>query len=346
MSSQAPDTSFPPGPSAKIVNGHVEIHFSEEKGWGQPQFVKDPYLRIHGLSPSLNYGQQAYEGMKAIRDIRGHIRVFRPEHHGLRLGRSAAFISIPQVPVDLFCEAVNLVVSQNAEFVPPYGSGATMYIRPVVIGLSSMLAPAPPKDYLFYIYVQPIAPYQGITALDAVFLEEYDRAAPKGTGAVKLGGNYAPLMRWTDLAKREGYGLILHLDSKTNSRIEEFSTSGFVGIKDQADGQIVLVTSNSPNVIASTTAESVMQIARNLGWKISYSELSDFREVFAAGTAAGLVPVRSITRKSTGEKFTFDSGDGEGGPDCLRLREKLTAILQGDEADIYDWCRVVTQDKD
>ncbi|KAI5201818.1 hypothetical protein E4T39_05062 [Aureobasidium subglaciale] len=297
---------------------------------------------------------------RAIRDIRGHTRVFHPEHHGLRFVRSAAFISIPQVPVDLFCEAVNLVDSQNAEFVPPYGSGATMYIRPVVIGLSSMPAPAPPKDYLFYIYVQPIAPYQGITAMDAVFLEEYDRAAPKGTGAVKPGGNYAPLMRWTDLTKKEGYGLILHLDSKTNSWIEEFSTSGFVGIKDQADGQIVLVTSNSPNVIASTTAESVMQIARSLEWKVErreasswstpdhilYSELSDFREVFAAGTTAGLVPVRSITRKSTGEEFTFDSGNGEGRPDCLRLREKLTAILQGDEADIYDWCRVVAQDKD
>jgi branched-chain amino acid aminotransferase len=317
---------------------------------------------------------------QAVRDARGDIRVFRPEHHGLRLGRSAAFISIPQVPVDLFCKAINLAVSQNAEFVPPYGSGGTMYIRPVIIGLSSMLAPAPPKNYLFYIYVQPIAPYQGVMALDAVFLEEYDRAAPKGTGAVKLGGNYAPLMRWTDLAKKEGYGLIIHLDSKTNSQIEEFSTSGFIGIKDQTGDQTVLVTSNSPNVIASTTAESVMHIARSLGWKVErrevssprnldrgskpqfileltyydtannyqifYSELYDFREVIAAGTAAGLVPVRSITRKSTGEKFLFESGNGEGGPDCLRLRAKLIAILQGDEADIFDWCQVVKQDKD
>ncbi|KAF2702914.1 branched-chain amino acid aminotransferase [Pleomassaria siparia CBS 279.74] len=278
--------AFPPPPTDKIsdwanlslaanheVNGHVEVLYrgGSSSSWGKPRFVKDPYLRIHGLSPSLNYGQQAYEGMKAYRDVEGQVRLFRPRDHAARLARSAAFVSIPSLPEDAFIHSVHLAVSHNAEFVPPHNSGAAMYIRPILIGLSPQLAPIPPSDFLFCIYVQPLSPYLGRTALDAVVLDDFDRAAPRGVGSAKVGGNYAPVMRWSAATKAEGFGLILHLDSETHTKVEEFSTSGFLGIVER-NRQVSLVVSNSTNIITSITTDSVTQIAASLGWNVERRE--------------------------------------------------------------------------
>ena len=169
--------------------------------------------------------------------------------------------------MELFQRCANLAVWLNAEFVPPAGSGAALYIRPVIIGLSASLVPSPPKEYLFFIYVQPLAPYLGTGSLSALLLEEYDRAAPKGTGGVKIGGNYAPVMRWSAKAKENGYGILLHLDSKTRTAVDEFSTAAFIGILERRD-QITMVISDSDGIIPSVTADSAAKVAKDLGWNV------------------------------------------------------------------------------
>lgn len=151
---------------------------------------------------------------------------------------------------------------------PPASSGAALYIRPVIIGLSPTLIPSTPTEYLFFIFVQPLAPYLGPGSLKALVLDEYDRAAPRGTGGVKLGGNYAPVIRWSAKAKREGFGILLHLDSGTRAAIDEFSTAAFMGIIEQAGGRVTLVISDSESIIESITADSAARIARELGWDV------------------------------------------------------------------------------
>lgn len=332
-----------------IVNGHVESRFSIHTGeWSPPVFVKDPYLRVHGLSPAFNYGQQAYEGLKAYRSAKNDILLFRPSFHARRLANSSATVSIPPIPEPLFEQCVRTAVANNAEFVPPHSSGGTLYIRPVVFGSSPHFGLTPPPEYLFCIYVQPFGTYHGIAPLDALILEEYDRAAPRGTGNAKVGGNYAPVIRWTEKARKEGFPVTLHLDSQTRTEIEEFSTSGFVGVKKDKDGKVLLVLPDSKNIIDSVTSNSVVHIAKSLGWEvqirsIKYQELPEFSEVLACGTAAALVPIRSITCKSAEDKFEYESSaDGKAaGPVCEQLYKHLNGVQRGDVLDEWNWCQEV-----
>src|SRR5207247_641149 len=154
-------------------------------------------------------------------------------------------------------------------------------------------------------------------------MEDFDRTAPRGTGHAKVGGNYAPVMRWSRAARAEGYFMTLHLDSATQSEIDEFSTSGFIGVKSKPDGNITIAVPDNKNVIASVTSDSCVKIAEKLGWnvekrRIPYAELADFDEVLAVGTAANVLPIKSISRKSTGDKFVY-SADGKPGPCAVEL---------------------------
>ena len=260
----------PPQPTSRLtssVNGHIESHYSVKTGeWSVPTYVTDPFLRLHGMAPALNYGQQAYEGMKAFRSPDDTITIFRPQKNAARLAHSAAFISIPPVPEKLFLECVHTAVSLNATYVPPHETGAAMYIRPLIFGSSAQLGLNPPEEYTFCVYVLPVGVYHGVHPVKALILEDYDRSAPDGTGSAKVGGNYAPVLRWSERAGKEGYGITLHLDSKTRSEIDEFSTSGFIGVKKDGDN-ITLVVPDSKNVIASVTSDSCIEIAKSLGWK-------------------------------------------------------------------------------
>ena len=219
------------------------------------------------MAPGLNYGQQAYEGMKAFRapDDKS-ITIFRPTKNAARFAYSASFISVPPVPEKLFLECIHTAVSLNAEYVPPHYTGAAMYIRPLIFGSSAQLGLSPPEEYTFCVYVLPVGVYHGVHPVKALILEEFDRSAPNGTGSAKVGGNYAPVLRWSERAGKEGYGITLHLDSKTRSEIDEFSTSGFIGVK--KDGEdVTLVVPDSKCVIASVTSDSCLEIAKSLGWK-------------------------------------------------------------------------------
>ncbi|KAI5927837.1 aminotransferase [Camillea tinctor] len=376
-------TQFPPPPVNTIdwsnvgfrvreVNGHIESHYSQKTGkWTPLQFVADPFIRIHGMAPALNYGQQAYEGLKAFRTPSGDIQIFRPDRNALRMQHSADFISIPPVPAELFLDAVKAAVSLNAEFVPPHETGAAMYIRPQIYGSSAQLGLNPPEEYMFCVYVLPTGVYHGSHPVKALILDEFDRAAPNGTGSAKVGGNYAPVLRWSDKARNEGYGITLHLDSATHSEIDEFSTSGFIGAIVNGENDVTLVVPDSKNVIQSVTADSITEIGQSFGWKverrpIKYAELVQFSEVMAAGTAAALVPIRSITRRfdpaspqsisSTGshsrltadkdtEKVTYiPDANEDAGPICLRLLTQLKAIQLGKAKDDFNWCCAVTKE--
>jgi branched-chain amino acid aminotransferase len=235
--------------------------------WTAPTFITDPYLRLHGMAPGLNYGQQAYEGMKAFRAPDDTINIFRPQRNAARLAHSASFISIPPVPEELFMECVHAAVSLNAAYVPPHETGAAMYIRPLIFGSSAQLGLNPPEEYTFCVYVLPVGVYHGVHPVKALILEEFDRSAPDGTGSAKVGGNYAPVLRWSERARTEGYGITLHLDSKTRTEIDEFSTSGFIGVKKDGEN-VTVVVPDSKNVIQSVTSDSCLEIAESLGWKI------------------------------------------------------------------------------
>lgn len=301
------------------------------------------------MAPGLNYGVQCYEGMKAFRQPDGNITIFRPDQNALRMQWSAQFISIPPVPEEHFIECVNLAVSMNAEFVPPHETGAAMYIRPLLFGSSAQLGLNPPDEYTFVVFVMPTGVYHGVHAVDALILEDFDRSAPEGTGSAKIGGNYAPVLRHSEKARNKGYGITLHLDSKTRSEIDEFSTSGFLGVRKDGDKTTIAIP-DSKNVIKSVTAESACQIAKDMfGYnvekrRIDYSELPQFTEVIAAGTAASLVPIKSITLESNGDKFEYPVNEKlDPGPVCSQLLTTLKGIQQGKVKDQFGWNFKVTE---
>lgn len=312
--------------------------------------MKDPYLKIHGLASGLNYGQQSYEGIKAFRTPDDQIAIFRPSQNASRMATSASFISVPPLPNSHFLNCVHLATSLNAEFVPPHHTGAALYIRPLLFGSSPEIKLEPAVEYTFCVYVLPVGVYHGSHPVDALILEEFDRAAPRGTGAAKVGGNYAPVMQWSNKAKKEGFGITLHLDSQTRTVIDEFSTSGFVGVKEDG-GQYTVVVPDSKQVIKSVTSDSVCEIAKSLGWNvecrpITYGELSSFTEVMAAGTAAALLPIKSITMRSKNENILYRGGSDEYGPICLKLLTTLQGIQQGKIKDIFGWLEYVSEPKD
>lgn len=275
------------------------------------------------------------------------IAIFRPDMNGARMVHSAGFVAIPPVPKDVFLGACHKAVALNAEHVPPHRTGAAMYIRPLVFGSSAQLGLSPPEEYTFTVYVLPTGVYHGALAVDGLILEDFDRAAPEGTGSAKLGGNYGPVLKWSEKAKNDGFGITLHLDSKTRTVVDEFSTSGFVGIKKAGD-QYTLAVPNSKSVIKSVTSDSVCRIAESFGWKvecrpITYEELPTFEEVIAVGTAAALVPVKSIAMRSRNEKFTYQNGSSEPGPACVKLLNTLKSIQQGITKDEFGWLDLVKE---
>lgn len=315
-------------------------------------------MRIHGMAPALNYGQQAYEGLKAFRTPGDNaISIFRPDRNAARMQHSADVVSMPRVPVDMFVEAVKAAVALNAEFVPPHETGAAMYIRPQMYGSSAQLGLTAPEEYTFCVFVLPTGVYHGTHPVKALILDDFDRTAPKGTGNAKVGGNYAPVLRWSDGASKQGFGITLHLDSARHEEIDEFSTSGFIGVKRKSDDDITMVVPDSNCVIDSVTSDSIQEIARSYGWKvekrvIKYAELPEFTEVMAAGTAAALVPIRSITRRASkglpaGDKVTttdeaevvtyLPESQEEPGEFCVKLLSHLKGIQLGKEKDQFGW---------
>lgn len=326
----------------KPTNGHVQCRW-REGAWSMPEFVTNPMLNVHGLAPGLNYGQQCFEGLKAFRAENGEISIFRPGRNAKRMAYSAGYVSMPEVPEDLFLSCCRVAVAKNAEFVPPYQADASLYVRPLLFGSGAMLGLSPSPEYMFCVYVLPVGAYHGVQPVDALVLEDFDRSAPHGSGGYKVGGNYSPCYRHTASAVQQGFGITLHLDALTHTFVDEFSTSGFVGIR-YTNGQThTMVVPQSPNIIESVTTATIMQIAKDLGWTVEHrpvpwEEVSTFSEVIAAGTAALLLPIKSITRG--GEKLLL--GGHEPGPAVLKLTGMCKEYQMGALPDIHGWRELVT----
>ena len=319
------------------VNCH--IRYTWKNGvWSSPEFVKEPYINMHIGASCLHYGQECFEGIKAFRQKSGKIVIFRPDENAKRMYRTAQRCVMPPVPVEMFIDACKKVVAANEEYVPPYGTGGSMYLRPLLIGTGPQIGVAPADEYTFIVMVMPVGAYYkgGLKPVRAVILDNWDRAAPHGMGDVKVGGNYAASLFAHEKAKHDGWPVELYLDALTHKYVEEFATSNFLGIKE--DG--TYVTPDSTSVLPSVTNMSLKQCAADLGWKVEcrkipYEEIATFKEVAACGTAVVVTPVYEITR---GDEVISISSPDIVGPRTQKLYETVQGIQYGLIEDKHGWC--------
>ena len=319
------------------VNCHIRYVW-KDGAWGEPQMVKDPVITMHIGASCLHYGQECFEGLKVFRQKNGRVVAFRPEANAERMQRTAVRTCMPPVPTEMFMEALNLAVKKNADYIPPYGTGGSLYVRPLLIGSGAQIGVAPADTYTFVMLVTPAGAYYkgGLKPVRAVILDDYDRAAPLGMGDVKVGGNYAASIFAHEKAKHMGFPVELYLDAKSHTYVEEFATSNFLGIK--KDG--TYVTTDSRSVLPSVTNMTLRQICEDEGRKVEvrhvpYEELKEFAEVAACGTAVVVTPVWQIVR---GDE-TLTLGDSEkAGPVITDLFEKVQGIQYGELPDAHGWC--------
>lgn len=238
---------------------NVRSYFKDGQ-WSTPVADTSEYLNIHMAATCLHYGQEAFEGMKAFKGKDGKIRVFRMRDNALRLQSSCRGILMQELPVELFEEMVELAIKKNERFVPPYESGASLYIRPLLIGTSAQVGVRPATEYTFLIFVTPVGPYfkEGFKPTPMVILREYDRAAPQGTGTFKVGGNYAASLTAGNKASQLGYSAVLYLDAREKKYIDECGPANFFGIKDNT-----YITPKSESILPSITNKSLMQLAED-----------------------------------------------------------------------------------
>ena len=306
--------------------------------WDQGELVDSPYMTMHIAAACLHYGQAAFEGMKAFRCKDGKIRVFRPQENAKRMAATARRTCMAVVPEEMFLDAVARVIRANEDFVPPYGTGGSLYVRPLLIGSGAQIGVAPAQEYTFLVLVVPVGAYYkgGLQPVKAVILDDYDRAAPLGMGDVKVAGNYAASLYAHEYAKHEGYPVELYLDAKEHKYVEEFATSNFIGItKDNR-----YVTPDSRSILPSVTNSTLKQIAADLGMKVEvrpvpFEELASFSEIAACGTAVVVTPVCEIVRGSTVIKVGAESGCG---PVLQKLYETVQGIQYGELPDRHGWC--------
>lgn len=293
----------------------------------------------------MHYGQACFEGLKAFAHSDDSVYIFRPDENAKRMQSSCQRTLMPEVPTDMFIEACKEAVRDNIEYVPPYGSGGALYIRPLLFGSGPRIGLQPADEYTFLILVIPVGDYYkgGLSApVSGLLIEDFDRAAPRGVGSVKVAGNYAADLLPNTMAKKQGFPISLYLDAATQTLVEEFSTSNFVGINSQTNS---FVTPKSPSVLPSITNKSLMKIAEEEGMKVEtrdipVEELSEFDEVLAVGTAVVVTPVGSITRLSKdgkAQKYEFGEHCDEIGETTRRLYDKVRAIQNGEAEDKFGW---------
>lgn len=309
----------------------------KDGSWNEGELTEDNYLHIHEGSTALHYGQQCFEGLKAYRRKDGGINLFRPDENSKRMNRSAYRLRMPEVPEDFFLDAVKQVVKANQEYVPPYGSGATLYIRPLLIGVGENIGVSPAPEYIFTVFCMPVGPYfkGGLTPTNFI-VSDYDRAAPNGTGAAKVGGNYASSLLPGYEAHQRKFSDCIYLDPETHTKIEEVGSANFFGIT--ADNEFV--TPKSPSILPSITKYSLLHLAQHsLGLTpvegdVYLNELDRFVEAGACGTAAVISPIGGI---QNGEDFHVFYSETEVGPQTKALYDQLTGIQFGDIAAPTGW---------
>lgn len=321
---------------------NVRCYYRDGK-WGELEVSSSELINLHMASTCLHYGQESFEGLKVFKGKDGKARVFRMDENAKRMQSSCRGIMMPELPVDKFEEAVRKVVKLNERFIPPYESGASLYVRPLLIGLGAQVGVRPATEYLFIVFVTPVGPYfkDGFKPTPVVILRGYDRAAPLGTGTYKVGGNYAASLAAGEKAHELGYSAVLYLDAKEKKYVDECGPANFFGIKDNK-----YITPKSTSILPSITNKSLMQLAEDMGMtverrQIPEDELATFEEAAECGTAAVVTPIERIDDIDENKSYVF-SKDGKPGPVCEKLYHKLRAIQYGDEPDQYGWVTILS----
>jgi branched-chain amino acid aminotransferase len=310
--------------------------------WGKLEITSSESINIHMAATALHYGQEAFEGLKAYRGKDGKVRLFRLEENARRMAETARYILMAEVPEDLFREAIIQAVKLNEKYIPPYGTGATLYIRPLLIGSGPQVGVNPAKEYLFLVFATPVGAYfkDGFKPLNMMICRDFDRAAPLGTGHVKVGGNYAASLLSMEKAHTAGYSSAIYLDAKEKKYIDESGPANFFGIKDNT-----YITPKSQSILPSITNKSLIELAKSMGMKveirpIAVTELDSLEEAGACGTAAVITPIKNIADPEMGKTYAYCK-DNNPGPKSTALYKKLTAIQFGEEPDTFGWTTIV-----
>jgi branched-chain amino acid aminotransferase len=318
------------------TNCHIRYTW-RDGSWDDGTLSDSPYFNMHIAATALHYGQSAFEGLKAFQCKDGTTQIFRPQENAARIQMAAERVLMPDISESLFLEAVKKVVTANLDYVPPYGTGGALYIRPLLFGSGHEIGLTPASEYTFIVLVTPVGDYYsaGVKAIDGYVTEEFDRAAARGVGHVKVAGNYASSLLPKKLADEEGFPITLFLDSVEHKYIEEFGTSNFIGItKDNK-----YVTPKTSSILPSITNKSLMTLAKDMGMTVEqrsvpYAEINSFVEIGACGTAVVISPIKSLTKN--GEKIEIQKEIGFG-PKLGELYHKLTAIQRGELPDSHHW---------
>ncbi|QWT17668.1 branched-chain amino acid aminotransferase [Collinsella sp. zg1085] len=313
----------------------------KDGAWGAGELTRKHEITLSECAGIFHYCQEVFEGLKAYTTADGRIVTFRPDLNAQRMFDSAERLEMPPYPLDSFVEAVEQVVAANASWVPPFGSGASLYVRPFMIGSGDVIGVAPAPEYHFHILTTPVGPYfKGGLKPIKLRIAEYDRAAPHGTGSIKAGLNYAMSLKSTMDAHRAGFAENLYLDSQSRQYVEE--TGGANVLLVAQDGTLVVPMSQTNSILPSITRRSLVQVAKDLGMEVVerpvlWEELKrgDFVECGLCGTAAVISPVGEIHEGDT--VVSFAQGHDEMGPVMTQLRKTLTGIQDGVVEDLHGW---------
>ncbi len=326
----------------KVRDTHANyISYFKDGSWDEGKLRSETTLTISAFSTCLHYGQEAFEGLKAYRRKDGKVQIFRMDENAKRLQNSCDRVLMPRVPKEKFINAIKQVVIANEDLVPPYGHGASLYLRPYIIGVGDNLGVRPAPEYIFGVICSPVGSYfkTGLSPVSFIVTDR-DRAAPNGTGDVKVGGNYAASLLSHQNAKDAGYADCIYLDPLTHTRIDEVGAANFFGVTHDN----VFVTPNSSSILPSITKKSLMHIAeKHLGMKVEVrdvyiKDLDELKEAGACGTAAVITPIGRIDYH--GERHVFFS-ETEVGPITKKLYDTLMGIQCGDIPDPDGWITII-----
>ena len=310
--------------------------------WDEGEIIDNENIVMNECACVLQYAQTCFEGMKAYETVNGDVVIFRPDLNAQRMHDTALRLEMAPFPQDKFVEAVEQVVKANLKYVPPYGTGASLYIRPYMFGYSPVMGVKPAKEFMFRIFVSPVGPYfKGGLKPITLKVSDFDRAAPHGTGHVKAGLNYAMSLHAVTKAHEEGYAENLYLDPQTRTKVEETGGANFLFIT--KDNKVV--TPKSSSILPSITRRSLMYVAKEyLGLEaeereVYLDELKDFAECGLCGTAAVISPVGTIV--DHGKEICFPSGMNDAGPITKKLYDTLTGIQYGKIKAPEGWIRKI-----